>query len=526
MIRRLVWMFVMLASPCFAQHTYYVSTSTGSDSNTATQAQSKSTPWAHLKGMAGCTSNCSSYSPVAGDQFILMGCDVWEHSDLPINWDWSGTSANPIKVGVDTTWYNTSNCPSSWNRPIWDAGKVSTCWSGSANVMLTVAGVASSVSYVTFDNIEMRGMEITAVSSCAGGQGYGDFVDFFNPVTNVTFSNVYIHGWQSTVDNCIIFQGQAGNLFTSSIIDGSDGTGVAATKSCYGFYPTPPSIQNTVIHDLPNPIVGYAQTGAGGPASLVWSGNNIYNVNDSYAGANHGNAIEIVGSGTYYIYNNLIHHMVCSGCESMMIGNSGETSYVFNNIIWDLGPIGSSAQTPSIPQGSASGLTEIFRNNTIVASDNQSCINNSGQGATNYTITAQNTHCIQGTSGGAVTDYTAVGQNLLQTTAQADANSSPHFDQYAASQAYVYSPLASTNSTVGAGSNLTSNCTGPTAALCQATTYGCTEQSVGGVVQSVCTTHTTNARPSSGAWDLGAYQFSSSTAQTPQPPTGLQATVQ
>src|ERR1700735_490420 len=61
----------------FAQHTYYISKSTGSDSNSASAAQSKSSPWAHLPGMASCTSNCAAYSPVPGDQFILKGGDTW-----------------------------------------------------------------------------------------------------------------------------------------------------------------------------------------------------------------------------------------------------------------------------------------------------------------------------------------------------------------------------------------------------------------------------------------------------------------
>src|SRR6267142_1721560 len=57
-----------------AATTHYISKSTGSDSNNGT---AKTSPWAHLPGMPSCTANCASYTPGAGDQFILMGGDTW-----------------------------------------------------------------------------------------------------------------------------------------------------------------------------------------------------------------------------------------------------------------------------------------------------------------------------------------------------------------------------------------------------------------------------------------------------------------
>jgi hypothetical protein len=66
---------------------------------------------------------------------------------------------------------------------------------------------------------------------------------------------------------------------------------------------------------------------------------------------------------------------------------------------------------------------------------------------------------------------------------------------------------------IGAGANLTSlgiaalNCDKPL--------------TVGPTGTGAC-----NSRPSSGAWDIGAYQFSSSSSSAPVPPTGLSASVQ
>jgi hypothetical protein len=491
---------VLNVQGAFGATTHYISKSLGADTNNGT---SKTTPWAHLRGMPSCASNCASYTPVAGDQFILMGCDVWVPSDFFVAWDWSGTSSSPIYIGVDHTWYNTTNCPSSWNRPVFD------CQNTCSNEMFR-ASADNATSWVTVDWIEMR-----RAGSCLN-------FDAFNATSNWTLSNLYIHAWHQVTDtNGAVVQFQSGNTFTTGVIDGSDSTPTPSV-TCNYFYSTPPNVTNSVLHDMPNGIVGYAGGGSG-VTTVTWSGNDIYNINTSNGGS-HGNAIETVSGGTYYIHDNRIHHMGgCSGCESMFIGNSGETDYVWNNLIYDLGTLGvSNSQTPSI--GGETGGHTYFYNDTIVAVDNQSCINNGGQGAVGANVTVQNIHCIQGTSGGAVSDFTLTSPNLLQTATQAAANTSPHFDQYTASETYPISPLVSTNSTVGAGANQASNCTGSVSGLCGDIAYY-VQTTINGVVQAV-PGRTVNTRPASGAWDVGAYQFSSSTAQALQPPTSLQASVQ
>ncbi len=81
--------------------TYYIAAN-GSDSNSGT---SKTTPWAHLPGMATWS---GSHVPTAGDTFIFRGCDVWTNSNFPIQWNWSGSSSDPIIIDQDTTWFNTT----------------------------------------------------------------------------------------------------------------------------------------------------------------------------------------------------------------------------------------------------------------------------------------------------------------------------------------------------------------------------------------------------------------------------------
>src|SRR5208282_2189910 len=175
LIRFLVFLALILStSKVFAQNTYYISKSLGSDSNTSSQAESKSTPWAHLPGtLNGCTKGCATpggwgcssckgpangYSPVPGDKFILYGGDTWTNADLGVEWDANGTSSAPFYIGVDQTWYNSSVCGSSWCRPIFNAeGAVLS----PQNIMVFIWG-----NYVTFDNIELKGF---ATSGGGGG---------------------------------------------------------------------------------------------------------------------------------------------------------------------------------------------------------------------------------------------------------------------------------------------------------------------------------------------------------------------
>ena len=110
-IRAAVQKIVLLLSVAFAASgsmiaatTHYIAAN-GVDSNDGT---SEGAPWAHLPGMASCTANCASYTPAAGDQFILRGGDTWANASFPIAWTWSGSSGSPIYIGVDKTWYSGS----------------------------------------------------------------------------------------------------------------------------------------------------------------------------------------------------------------------------------------------------------------------------------------------------------------------------------------------------------------------------------------------------------------------------------
>ena len=521
-------LFLMGAAPMHAQHTYYISKSTGSDSNAFAQAQSKSTPWAHLPGMAGCASNCASYTPVAGDNFIMMGCDVWTGSDLPVVWQWNGSSGSQIYVGVDKTWYNTTNCPSGWNRPVWNAAK--TVMSGDNYfIQMGSSGTGGNgYSYLQFDNIEFKQQEFTS------GSG-GGIVDNLAPnTTNFQLTNSYIHAWDAAADNCVFFRGPYGAgppvtainiVYSNNVIDGSDRTGTSGTTGvCYAFYYNQGGshVINNVIRFVVNPgVVASSSTG------LEIGGNWIDNVLVSVGGS-HCNGIETNGGTPFYIHDNVFSNMNCAGGETLSVANSaGEVDYVWNNVIYNL----NSAQQPGAEAKSGgTGMFIYFWNNTVVPQSGASCLANGLTSGDTVTVYFQNNDCIT-TSWNAVDSFSGFGTGVAANTNNIlQAPSTAASRGYSSSETYVYSPPASgctsSNSkcaTVGAGINLTSSW--PSGFSTNDTQYGMREQTVNGVVQAV-TGRPQNSRPASGAWDSGAYQYGSTQASAPNPPTGLTASAQ
>jgi hypothetical protein len=185
-----------LVAPAVSATTYYVSTS-GSDSNPGT---SESAPWAHLPEMPTATGTAKSHSVVAGDTYILRGCDVWYNSNLPLNFTKGGASGNPLTIGVDQTWFNTAAC-AVWNRPVLDAhtsassstptqigGSTSGCVTGTGNFFIAI-----SASYININWLELRDLYYAnnAENSCYDQNGWFTI----NNADYITVSNGYEHNW-------------------------------------------------------------------------------------------------------------------------------------------------------------------------------------------------------------------------------------------------------------------------------------------------------------------------------------------
>ena len=501
--------------------TYYVATS-GSDTNNGT---TKTTAWANLPGMATATGIAGSYSAVAGDTFVLRGCDVWYNSSLPLVLNSGGSSGNPVTVGVDPSWYNTTNCPSAWNRPVFDGhtsassstptqigGTTSGCVGGTGNNFIIV-----NASYVTIQWLEMRNLYYAndAENSCYGGNAWFQITnaDF------VTVSNTYEHDWSM------------GAYSTSTVNDTDELVFINGVPACPHCLLTYNVANNCAATSGSGTLPGGAMSFTNVTYSVfkcmsnaykpVYAGEFGYNeitlVGDSPDSAIHPNCIESIDSmgngGVYFIHDNRIHDNYA--CEGLQIGNPGETDYVWNNIWYNDTAVGSNG--PQVPQ-SETPVAMYFWNNTVV--DWQGCIQDATHGYTwSGPFHSQNNLCINSSnnsgSGSPVASSVTISNSIGLSDAQATTAG------YANSQAFVYAPTGTSSPTVGKGVNLTS--LWPAGFSTQDSAMVCTQQTVNTVVRVICT-GTPNARPASGAWDVGAYQFNASSANGPNPPTALKVT--
>ena len=514
---------MLFAVPSWAA-TYYIDITAGDDTRTSTQAQSKSTPWKHLRCMVSVTpgSAAATYTPMAGDVFVLKGGETWGTTNFPCKWQWNGTSAvNQITVTTDSTWFTGA----SWTRPIWngqDTPQPFTYFSGlTANVMLYCDFLNTSCDYSTFSNIEVTGFAwSTATTWCAVIFGAG--------ATNWTIDQFYIHRWShagATAD-CNILLGESGgnqargNTFQNGIIDGSDQIGSASG----GNYLWPIYI-NSYFSDISG---GFLTKG-----NAVVRGNTFLRCTHSAIELlSHPNFLESLGftpttAHTIYVSHNYFSlggaGGTGSGCETAFIGNPGETAYLWNNVWVDMpGAFPELTQNGGVGAAchpACAGVAAYFWNNTFYSAlpTASYCIRNGHAGEGLYTrIEFLNNHCIAGAGilDPALETVTLVGTPNYWHTTVVSANA----DGYTSSQTYKYAPTSALSPTVTtAGTNLSSLCTGNFVSLCTDTTYGVTVNTAN---HTVTPARTAVARPSVGAWNIGAYQLSGDTL-APAAPTNL-----
>lgn len=567
---------------------YFVAAN-GADTNNGT---SESTPWLHAPMMPSCSSSCAtvqnkSGGVPAGTGIIFRGGDTWHFGNSSLTasgcsagyeggtWLWNtgqvpeGTSSHPIYLGVDQSW----NCSGSWSRPVLtgdnplcNASSVGTggCtqYSGTGlNQMYYVTscpyqnGSSNNrlidldwVSYYITDNFELTGL---CEKSTGQNSHYDDYIDIGSLQGPQWFLNDYIHGWShlswadhnggsnctgSTVCiNIFAFNGgrssPPGETFLQVVIDGSDSDPGGSGFCFSGAYETAYSV-----------ILGTSQCIA---TDFHLFHDNVYA--DFYENG-HSNMLESTNQsetpGTNAFYNNLLYNLETSGNQSGGYGIAlsppvGTTDYIFNNVWWNVGPLQNAISVSSSNYANVGALV-VFNNTFQLQSGLMSNIFSCTPGSYTGSNTFANNHFI--------TDYATVYtttnctgsklpvsvSNLQMTNLTANANSSPKYNQYNALQAYAYAPVATTNSTVGVGTNEQSFCSAlstaassdstlsDAASACQNDTpYRCSYFTSTHSVS--CQAPTIVPRPAGTAWDIGAYQLP---ASAPNRPTNLTGAVQ
>jgi hypothetical protein len=532
-MKKLILFLLLMCCPMFAT-TYYIAAS-GSDSNNGT---AKATPWIHAPGMPSCTATCGSTTPAAGDQFIFRGGDTWHYgTGTPAvggtwNWTWSGSSTHCdyvgndtstcVYIGVDKTWFTGA----SWVRPIFtgdnaaNTSYIASCANAGPNPWLAINGL----NYVWADNFEWTG-------KCWTGANAQVTIDWSRTspsdgTGHIYVTNMYTHGWTtvtpgaSTSDSSYFVHGLANNsgsnpmnVLDKNVMDGSDSHCVAA-NDCFGnmIYGSASVITNNVFKKVGNGVIAND--------TVVYAGNlvdSLYEICDTSPCSNgtHGNVMEWNGFGvtcsTIYIYNNLITGTDIG--ETLDVNVCG-TEYAFNNV-YDT--IGNGANCFMDESANGNNATIKHFNETL----DETCAYNLFNTLTvSSTWHGQNLHSV-----GSPTSFTGLFNNGSSITPVNDGNELFQTFTAASAQGYTtanfYTP-GSSGSTIGVGANLTARCSSmtyaPAAAACQAghahVTYSTSDHTA--------TVNTGNARPTSGAWDEGAYQFSAASAPpTIAPATGL-----
>jgi hypothetical protein len=521
---------------------YYIAAS-GSDSNNGT---SESTPWAHLPGMPTCTANCAAALPsgapnanadAAGIGFIIRGGDTWNGSNLGIEWKWGGTATGPVYIGVDPTWYSGS----SWARPIWTCGGA-TCTGGITSYYWR----AFDQSYITVDNIEVTGL----LETSTGSPNYLNVCGMYQ-----TVENVYAHGWAT----------QLTSSTSSQVFGVGCGTNVTGLTLRYNVADGSDTSQNMMfVTHSSTPIaygnvMRYVVTGLDGCGD-DWH-DNLVEYMVAQVGGGHQDALyheTQCYSPNSMIYNNVVRHTTWAGSGgAVKLYLNGDApcpygsavsscvSYAFNNVVYDNLP-GNVVDTGG--HFAVNYGTWYIFNNTIDCGTDSSpgnCgLGDSGNGqdtiAAHGTMALHliNNHWIStnkssvtgwGNLVGSCAYFTCSETNgVYQTVAAASAQG------YTDSGTYAFQPTNASGSTVGTGANNQSLCSEVSAidsnagAACEGdTAYACAYNSTNHTVS--CPAKPALTRPA-GAWDVGAYQFGTTTtkapASAPKPPQGLTAAVQ
>jgi hypothetical protein len=528
----------LLTAGSAAANTYYIAAN-GSDSNSGT---SKSSPWAHAPGMKNCTGVCGSTNPQAGDSFIFRGGDNWHFANsgqspyVGGSWvfNWSGNSSNCqldpssgsiekgscIYIGVDQSWYSGS----SWSRPQMNmdnplsTGRPSSCsFDESQFGALWLRGA-----YLVLDNFEWfgecwnSGSNASPIASAV--------VTMFSTQTQVT--NNYFHGWtygSGSSDDEFVLIAYAGCV-TSCIVDhnvfdGSDSSlGTTMGQASGKALGVGSDIASNVFYHISNGYVG-------GSATSIHD--NLFAYMFEPQGFVHGNIIEQQGApptGTYF-YNNLMY-MTNEGEGINIYTPSGYPGYIFNNVSFLYRANVSGTQYVQGNNGancfllentgSSGARTFYIFNNTL----EQGCsISQKNISLTQY---FQNNHFV---------GYSPTSLSSVAAATMTDQGAEVYQSESAAnSQGYTpsnnYAPTGNSDATVSAGSNLAGSvcnglANGPAATACKSAYGGVTYNQQNHTAQD----NTPVARPSSGAWDAGAYQYGSASAG-PTAPSGLSATVQ
>jgi hypothetical protein len=243
------------------------------------------------------------------------------------------------------------------------------------------------------------------------------------------------------------------------------------------------------------------------------------------------------GTCTFYVFNNVMTNVTGNRYLNFGSTSNGITFFMFNNTL-ECGddsaypvtgatyPLSDGGTFPGFPPSEVCGAwgqftaLSLYNMHFITSGHPITCGSTYGGAAPCPSFTDSATTVTNAT----FNTFPGSPSDLITQT-QSIANG----QGYAYARASAFAPTSSSGATVGAGVNKTGLCNSMPDPLAAA---ACRKDTTGAVTYNtinhtaVCCARTPNARPSSGAWDVGAYEFSGASGNAPQPPSGLVANVQ
>jgi hypothetical protein len=523
----LLGMLLVSGSQASATRTFYIDHDNGSNSNPGTKASPwKSHPF--MQNVQSCTgqttSTWNSYAHAAGDNFIFKGGVIWPGACFGLIVP-SGKGGSSVSVfdyyGVDLTWFSGAG----FTRPVFDMANATAV--GGPMIKVT-----SSV-WITFDNIEMKRLMLRQQNATCneanmdlGGAGSG----------NITVKNMYIHDWtiaqiisgattHSTSHNTgsICQNGATGGPINVDTVEMSDAN-PAPYSTSLGLKTDPFGACFRNMHEIKNSNCHHVAEGEVGLFGPIHD-NQFHDINGTailaYDNVSHSNVLETGGfAGEGPIYNNRIFDTTDGVTMFLCPG-----THVFNNVMKN-----NSNGSIMYDTGSSCGFTtnstvsDVF-NNTVDCSNGNNCFKNffrttaqcAAGGCINAIFNVENNHWI--------TNGTSMCFNT--PTSCANVNPSSTFlnnitmpTVTAGAQGYIagnnYAPTDISDSTVGAGTNLTPLCA-TLPSLCTDTELAPWFGATG--VARPANTGTGTCRGTAGSvtpcWDSGAYMFPTGSSTPP-----------
>jgi hypothetical protein len=565
-------------APVTGNHCFFIAAN-GSDANSGT---SESSPWLHAPGMPNCTANCKAHTVAPGDGFIFRGGDTWHFGNSSLSpytggtWDmyslnWgTGSScvgfglptSGCIYYGVDKAW----SAGSPWTRPILTGDNptsktlVASCPFQIPNTGQFVTNTLVSMAPNSIvDNFELLGVCSNDGSPVSGKTSA--YIAYFGTGTGGTgmaiLQNVYLHGWTATTTAGIAGNNQPGTLigggfnglqsFDHIVVDGSDSN---PGSFAWGTFPS--------FYHMRDSIVRYTNQGVGAWCHDIHDNIFEHMYNHNAGAGSHTNILECNDDGTgnaasqpantpNVFYNNIIRHDDASylGSGQVHLWFCPETvpEYWFNNVMYDVA-IGNDWDYAGPPiYGCQNTGGQFMFNNTLVDVQQPCYVSNVGHGGQYLTVLNElliNTSFDAGTTScNGKADVTNVSMSAATATTLGYLSGLPgtsQADTCASELTTPCGPTLITNPTVNVGANHMAYCTAlasytsepaistEAANACRygasdACTYNTSTHSMN------CPGFTPVARPTTTAWDSGAFQFSATQVKLPQPPSGLLATV-